>query len=363
MRHERPEDEPHAALTRALARLAEDADRTASFPAASFDRLRDAGIVAAPPIGADDIGGLLRLLAAVGRGDLSVGRIFEGHVNALLLIRAFGTLDQRRRYEAIALDGGLFGVWNTDLPDDPLRLDGTRLAGRKSFASGVDGLSHAIVTVGSLEGRRMIVAPIEGRPVDRSWWRPLGMRASGSHLVDFGGLDVEADWLLGGPDDYIREPWFSGGAIRFVAVQTGGMHAVFDVVLSHLRRTRRDGDPHQRQRLARIGIAVETAYGWLDRAASDWIAAAEDGASAAAGDRLVATVNAARSAVEASALAVLEDAERGVGAAGFIAPHPLERLVRDLRTYLRQPNPDGALASLGASIASGLWTPGRPHDR
>lgn len=34
---------------------------------------------------------------------------------------------------------------------------------------------------------------------------------------------------------------------------------------------------------------------------------------------------------------VLEIAERSVGASGMIQPHPLERLMRDLRTYLRQP--------------------------
>jgi hypothetical protein len=60
---------------------------------------------------------------------------------------------------------------------------------------------------------------------------------------------------------------------------------------------------------------------------------------------------------------VLDEAERAVGAAGMIAPHPLERLVRDLRTYLRQPNPDGALTSLGSSIANGIWVPGRRFDR
>jgi hypothetical protein len=42
----------------------------------------------------------------------------------------------------------------------------------------------------------------------------------------------------------------------------------------------------------------------------------------------------------------------------MIAPHPLERLIRDLRTYLRQPNPDGALSALGSAIAEGTWRPG-----
>ena len=44
-----------------------------------------------------------------------------------------------------------------------------------------------------------------------------------------------------------------------------------------------------------------------------------------------------------------------------MAPHPLERLMRDLRTYLRQPNPDGALAMLGTAIADRAWAPGAMH--
>jgi hypothetical protein len=43
----------------------------------------------------------------------------------------------------------------------------------------------------------------------------------------------------------------------------------------------------------------------------------------------------------------------------MIAPHPLERLMRDLRTYLRQPNPDAALAAVGAAVANGIWDPSR----
>jgi hypothetical protein len=65
----------------------------------------------------------------------------------------------------------------------------------------------------------------------------------------------------------------------------------------------------------------------------------------------------------------MEIAERSVGVAGMMESHPLERLSRDLRTYLRQPNPDGALASVGAAVANGIWLPGESdivgahHDR
>ena len=346
---------PEQPLSEAMQAHAAERDRDGAFPASAFDVLRRRGLIARPPIGDAEIHALLRLLAEVGRGDLPVGRIYEGHVNALALIERHGTPAQRRHFGRAAEDGRIFGIWNTDKPGDPLRLEAGSLVGAKNFASGVDGLSHAIVTVSEPEGRLMIVVPLGGLPVDRSWWQPMGMRASGSHIVDFTGLEVEPDWILGRPDAYVEAPWFSAGAIRFVAVQVGGMHAVLDVAVEHLRRTGRATAPHQAMRVARMGAAVESGYGWLDRAAGEWRAVASGEADAAA---LVATVNAARGAVEAAALAVLEDAERGVGAAGMIAPHPLERLVRDLRTYLRQPNPDGAMESLGSAIVNGDWEPG-----
>jgi alkylation response protein AidB-like acyl-CoA dehydrogenase len=111
-----------------------------------------------------------------------------------------------------------------------------------------------------------------------------------------------------------------------------------------------------------MATAVESGYAWLDRAGKFWTQAAQATGTSGAHARLIAIANAARVAVESSALEVLEDAERSVGASGMISPHPLERNVRDLRTYLRQPNPDGALASLGSAIAGGTWSPGRSFN-
>lgn len=327
-------------------------DAETRFPAEALNALAALGLAGRPPIRAGQAGLLLRTLAAVGRGDLNVGRIYEGHVNALWLIARYADPAQVEDCFARARAGDLFGVWNTDAPGDPLRLEQGGLKGKKNFATGADGLSHALVTVDGAEGRVMILAPLADLTVDRSWWRPLGMRASGSHVVDFTGLAIPPDGIIGAPDDYIREPWFSAGAMRFVAVHTGGLHAVADAARDHLVRTGRADDPYQAHRLGRIAIAVQASYGWLETAARAWERAD------AKPEQAIATTNAARAAVEANALIVLEEAERGVGAAGLIAPHPLERLIRDLRTYLRQPNPDGALASVGAAYAGGVWRPG-----
>ena len=131
----------YKALTELAGTNAPERDQDGLFPEHAFEGLRRLGLVGKPPLQSLEVGRLLRVLAAIGRGNLSVGRIYEGHVNALLLIRWFGSPSQRKHLETSASGGALFGVWNTDLPDNPVRMDNGVLQGAKSFASGADGLS------------------------------------------------------------------------------------------------------------------------------------------------------------------------------------------------------------------------------
>jgi alkylation response protein AidB-like acyl-CoA dehydrogenase len=181
------------AIAATVGSCAAERDRDGKFPFSAFEGLKQLRLIGNPPLRASEAAVLFRVLAAVGRGDLSVARIFEGHINALFLIQLFGTAGQREAWQRLARCGHLFGVWNTDFPGDPVLLHGQRLRGKKTFASGADGLSHAIVTARTPEGRQMIVVPVKDLPVDRSWWRPLGMRASGSHVVNFDGVAIDDD--------------------------------------------------------------------------------------------------------------------------------------------------------------------------
>jgi alkylation response protein AidB-like acyl-CoA dehydrogenase len=193
-------------LSKAIARHGSARDHDAGFPKEGFAELAEGGFLSHPPVGSSEMRPLLMLLAAVGRGDLSVGRIFEGHVNAVYLIQKYGSAVLAKRFTRTVAKGGILGVWNTDAPNDPLRIAAGKFDGKKSFASGVDGLSHAIVTVSDETGRQMYVVPTDKLGVDRSWWRPLGMRASGSHVVDFAGLRAEPEWMLGRANDYVEQP-------------------------------------------------------------------------------------------------------------------------------------------------------------
>ena len=367
-------------LLDALRADAAETDHEGGFPSASIDLLREAGLLRAPlpaAAGGESLGDgactleLLKTLAAVGRGSLVVGRLYEGHVNALQLVERYGSDAQRERAARDAGGGHLYGVWNTEAGDG-VRLvgdaGGLRFAGRKTFCSGVGHVSRALVTAardedGARGWQMLLVATDEQCPrEDRAFWKPLGMRATGSYGADFGGLPVSRDDLIGAPGDYYREPAFSGGAIRFAAVQQGGAEAVFDETRRFLARIGRTGDAFQRARLGEMAWRIESGRLWLDGAARHAAGSAPGGADAdAEAGRTVAYARMMRSAIEDNALRVLALADRSVGARGLLRPEPFERLHRDLTHYLRQPAPDESLAETGRHVlederrASALW--------
>lgn len=341
------------AATLAGEAAARDAD--GAFPAASFQALRGAGLLSAPlptSLGGQGVEGaaLLRLLRQIGRASLPVGRVYEGHVNALRLVRRYGTPAQLARAARDAHGGELFGVWNTE--DGPgLRLragpGGLTLTGGKTFASGLGHVTRPLLPAEAEGGgRTMVLLPTGREPgtPDLTFWQPLGMRATVSGRVDYTGARVQREDLIGRPGDYYRQPEFGGGALRFLAVQLGGADAVVASARAALRDLGRAGDDVQRLRFAEVAVRLEAAW-QVTREAQRRLDALPDGADPAP---LLAYVALARSAAEDACLLACEAAERAVGARGLLAPWPTERLLRDLRTYLRQPAPDAARLAVGA---------------
>jgi alkylation response protein AidB-like acyl-CoA dehydrogenase len=288
-------------------------------------------------------------LRAAGAADLAWGRLYEGHVNALQLIARVGTERQRLRAEDDVAHGRLFGVWNTQAADGVHVTDvdarGVTIAGRKTFASGAGRVARAIISVGWPDGSmQLAVVPMDrvSTAIDRSFWRPYGMEASDSFAVDFAGVRLDRDDLLGSAGDYERSPWFTAGASRFVAVQTGGIEQLAADFGAFLRRREQHDDPIQLTRLGECVVAARTALLWTNTCAEAWLRYdAAPGESTEA--ELLVTVDAARSAVERSALDVAERVERGVGARGLLESEPFARRLRDLRMYLRQPAIDATL--------------------
>ncbi len=342
-------------------------DRAGAFPAEDFARIAAAGLLAIPlqrqhgglGFGSEPGGTapLLRVLTEMGRGNLAMGRVYEGHVNALQLIQQFGTPEQIAAYAADARRGHLFGVWNTEAGDGvhihPLGGGQYRLVGAKTFSSGCGYVTRAFASGKMPDGGwQMCIVPMDEvqTTADPSWWQVSGMRSSVSYRVDFTGVEVRDHAMLGVPGDYTRQPWLSGGAIRFAAVQLGGARALYDATRAYLHSLSRTDDPYQRVRVADMAIAVETGRIWLENAA----AVNDDPASDTA--QIVAYANMTRTVIERVCLETMRMAEQAVGARGMIAPWPVERIVRDLTLYLRQPAPDAALAEAGR-YALASWRP------
>ncbi|WP_198354952.1 acyl-CoA dehydrogenase [Sphingomonas sp. MA1305] len=292
---------------------------------------------------------LLRLLYETGRVDLPLGRLLEGHVDAMQIVQRYGTPSQRAQAAATVAGGGAFGVWNADLAGEPLRLIGNRLCGGKSFASGAGLLSHALVTADGGDGRQLILIDLARTTpaVDRTFWQVAGMQRSETHVVRWYDACVTADDLIGTPGDYVREPWFSGGALRFVAVQAGGIAALLDHTRAHLVAAGRADDPHQKGRLAALYELAETAAGAIRTAAAGWFG------DPAARLPLVA---AARAAMYAAGGQAIELAEQAVGVQSLFVDHPLAAVITDLSVYLRQPSPDAQRMQVGAAVAAGTLT-------
>ncbi|MBW6526370.1 acyl-CoA dehydrogenase [Sphingomonas sp. RHCKR7] len=293
---------------------------------------------------------LLRLLYRVGREDLPLGRLFEGHVDATQIVARYGDAAQRERLGAAVRDGAALGVWNADLPGEPLRIDGGRLSGGKSFASGAGVLSHALVTIDAAGGRQLALLDLAAvsPAVDRSVWHVVGMQRSETHVVRWRDVPLDASALVGAPGDYVREPWFSGGALRFAAVQAGGVARLVDEVRDHLVAAGRAADPHQAGRLARLYALAEGAAAAVRRASEGWF-----GAESAR----LPLVAAARAAVYAAGGEALGLAQEAVGVQALFRDHPLAATLTDLAMYLRQPGPDAQRMAVGAAVAAGALSP------
>ena len=300
---------------------------------------------------------LLRVLALIGGADLVLGRLYEGHVNALILVGTYGTEVQLERAAQNALSGMLFGVWNTG-EAKALRLEalGDRFvfAGGKTFASGAAFVRRPIVTAELPDRGWQMTLPrmespavVRGVTIDRGFWSPLGMEASESFGIDFTGASIHQDDLIGSAGDFYRDPLFRGGAIRFAAVHAGAVIRLHRLFAAWLQDKGRANDPYQIARLGEIAIEAQSAVLWIERAA----AVAEEcfavDADKLATERMVDCANTTRVAIEKIGTSVLQKVVAGVGAHGLLRPNPFEKIVRDLTMYLRQPAPDHALAEVG----------------
>lgn len=301
--------------------------------------------------------GLMDMLCGVGKVDLSLARLLEGHVNVLQLVHLYGSADQQERVADLALAGELLGIWGADdAPPVTLVCEGAnwRMSGSKRYASGTGVVHTALIPV--FTGPAALLPLVEVREADRmdlSSWDHGGMARSLSGSYRFDDTLLSGDDLVGNPGDYRREPHFVGGIWRCAAAQLGATEAIVAIMRDTLVERGHDAHPLQKQRLGCAAMEARTARLWVRDAAER----VEASASSRDGDAIrqaTALAAYARLVTEKAALSVIETAQRAVGLSGFHRAHPLSIRIADLAVYVRQANPDAILLEHAATVSGNV---------
>jgi alkylation response protein AidB-like acyl-CoA dehydrogenase len=237
------------------------------------------------------------------------------------------------------------------------RVDGGYVVdGTKAFCTSAGGAQWAVLLVNTAgpggarhsvgpAGELLLAACDLSDPTvcfDPSWWNPIGMRSTVSHVARFDHTFIPDANLIGYPGQYFEEGWQTCFIPHYAASFLGAAEAVLDYALTYVQSQKKTGDPYIQQHVAQASIDVETSYLWLRHVASLWERGQYEQAKLA-GIR-------ARFLVENLAEDAVKRCIRACGAQALNRPSPLERIYRDLSFYVRHDNADHILATVGRAL-------------
>ncbi|MDT7688855.1 MAG: hypothetical protein QOE46_1614 [Acidobacteriota bacterium] len=354
-------------------------DQTATFPAEDFADLFRAGLHA-PAVPTEygglglgpyrkDIFTLWMMTKELAKADLSLARCWEGHVNSLVLLDGMADAEQKARwFKGVVERGDKWVAWSGEpqarKPGETLRFGttvekvsgGYLVEGNKVFSTSADGAQWAILLVSTAGpgGARHSSAPADTQlmmvcdladptvEIDRSWWDPIGMRATASYLVHFRSTFIPDAHLIGYPGQYLKEGWQTCFIPHYAATFLGAAEAAYDYALAYVTAQNKVDDPYVQHHVGQMSVNVETAHLWLRHVARLWETGRYQEAQTA-GSR-------ARHVVEHLAEESVKHCIRACGARCLNRPSILERVYRDLSFYVRHDNDDHILAMIGKSV-------------
>jgi alkylation response protein AidB-like acyl-CoA dehydrogenase len=204
----------------------------------------------------------LNVLADWSARDLSLGRLIEGHADALSILAEAGSPTQGScsSYGVWAARAGQGGTVAIPVSG------GWLLSGVKPYCSGGNRLDRALVTADAPDGYRLFDISVAEHAVavTPESWMAVGMADSESETLTFGGPALPESAAVGGPDFYLRRPGFWSGAVGVAACWYGGAKGLVDALLAEL------GPEPGEHALADTGRAVAIVAGlaaYLEHAA------------------------------------------------------------------------------------------------
>ena len=96
--------------------------------------------------------------------------------------------------------------------------------------------------------------------IDTSWWDPIGMRATVSHLVHFRSTFIPDEDLIGYPGQYLKEGWQTCFIPHYAATFLGAAEAAYDYALNYITTQKKIDDPYVQHHIGQMSVNVETAH-------------------------------------------------------------------------------------------------------
>ncbi|MHB8380401.1 MAG: acyl-CoA dehydrogenase family protein [Acidimicrobiales bacterium] len=290
-----------------------------------------------PLPGSGDTWRRFETLAKWSSKDLSIGRLVEGHADAVAILFEAGMKP---------VDEGLsYGVWAARSRHGGTVAErvagGWRLTGSKEFCSGSGIIDRALVTADTKDGYRLFDIALEANVamIHEDSWPAVGMSDSMSETVEFAGPVVPDTQVVGAPDFYTSRKGFWAGAAGVAACWFGGANGLVRNLVNSL-----PGEPSEHV-LADLGLAVAGLEAMRDVLKGTADALDADPADALGQSRYRALVT--RQFVHDAAMNVLARVASAGGARPLCHDAAQSRRAADLYVYLSQHHGGIDAAELG----------------
>lgn len=309
------------------------------------DRLEELASVSRPGSGTGETWRRWSFLAEAAVVDVSLARLFEGHLDAVAIVDELGSPG--------AVPAGCFGgVWAAR----PGQMAAARcgsgwvLTGEKPWCSGSVDLDVALVTATAVDGPRLFAVDPSGPniAVVEGTWTPLGMEGTRSVTLAFDGAVVDGRAALGDPGAYVDRAGFGHGGCGVAACWWGAALPVMTRLRTALAaNTRSETLAHA---VGNVGNAMHAAQLVLLDAADQIDRHPHD---KVVSDHLALRV---RSIVESAARAAVDAANSQLGTGPLSHDSDHVGRIADVITYLSQYDPQ-TTADVGRvdAMSESVW--------
>ncbi|MGD6833085.1 acyl-CoA dehydrogenase family protein [Sutcliffiella halmapala] len=364
-------------LSASFATRAANYDQQAKFPFENFDEIKKAGLLDATipeQYGGKGFGlyDFILLQETIAQGDGPTALCLGWHLGIMMNVSTYlawpeetfkkictSIIQDKKTINSAHSEAGTGSPARGGLPEtSAIKTDAGEwvLNGRKTFTSMAPILDYIIVSAtiaGTHEvGEFLLSRNLKGLSI-RETWNSMSMRATRSDDLVLENVKIDSEGLL-----YIKkgtmEPKPQGWLLHIPACYLGIAIAARNEAVQFAESYQPNSLPHPisqvakvRERIGIIDIELTAARHFIYSVAKKW----DD--SSATRNELVEELAAAKYIATNTALSIVDEAMRVVGAQSLHSDHPLQRHYRDVRSGLHNPPADDLTVEMMATRAFG----------